>query len=130
MERKIPIKNKLIQKLIDQKYEILDEGRENAKEAERLRQRNQELERQLEPIKQKLVDKMNKQEEKLDLGEFEMTDSTEKDEEGNYYITVVDKFEIFKKEFNKQKYGEPEQGPDQTNTSNEGLGGDREDNQG
>ncbi len=115
MQRKIPIEDKNFQKLIDQKYDILNEGQQNAKEAQKLQDRNKELEQKLNPLKEKLLNKMNKKEEKLDLGEYEILETTEKDEEGNYNLVVKDRLEEFKEWFknNSQNY---EQGSDKTNS--------------
>lgn len=104
MRRKIPIKDKTFKKLIDQKYEILNEGKENAQKAQKLQERNQELEKKLNPLKNKLVDKMNKQEKKLDLGEYEVLMTTEIDENGEYNLVIDDKLEEFKQNFKKENY--------------------------
>lgn len=128
MERRIPIQDEDIKQLVDKKNEILKEGQENAKKAQELQERNKELEEQLNPIKEELLDKSSEKEKDLDLKEFEVINTTETDEEGNYNFVIEDKYEIFKQSFhNTHTY---EQGSNQTNTPDSGMDGDREDDTG
>jgi len=99
--RKIKIKDQHLKDLVDKKYEILLEGKANAKKADKLRQRNTELEAQLEPVKNKILELMKKAEKDISLGEFEVILTTQKDKK-EYSLVIEDHLEAFKENFKKQ----------------------------
>jgi|GEM_PF-6604586 len=105
--RKIKIKDQHLKDLVDKKYEILLEGKANAKKADKLRQRNTELEEQLEPVKNKILELMKKAEKDISLGEFEVILTTQKDKK-EYSLVIEDHLEAFKENFKKQKAQEYE----------------------
>lgn len=117
MKRKIQIKDKKTIDLIDKKYQIIEEGNKNAKEAEKLRQKNLKLEEKLKPIKEKLLKEMAKIEKKSDLEEFEQGLTTVKDKD-EYYIVIEDALEVFKEHYKKQRYEQSnQQGSNKTDAS-------------
>lgn len=104
--RKIKIKDQQLKDLVDKKYEILLEGKANAKKADKLRQRNTELEKQLEPVKNKILELMKKAEKDISLDEFEVILTTQKNEQKDkkeYNLVIEDHLEAFKENFKKQK---------------------------
>ena len=116
MKRKIQIKDQQTKDLVNKKYQIIEEGKKNAKEAEKLKQKNLKLEEKLKPIKEKLLKAMAEMEKDIELGEFEQGLTTTK-EKDKYYLVIEDALEAFKEHYKKQYEQSNQQGSGETNAS-------------